>query len=115
MTSSRGLLACFLSRVLFLLCLSFTHTSLSSALPAQLQYEDCYYQSNTSLKFDISTVYAQVLDDASSGGKYLNFTVLGETPKTILKSSAVNGNESNAVASEYELLIGSDHAILNML
>ena len=100
MTSSRGLLACFLSRVFLLLCLSLTHTSLSSALPAQLQYDDCYYQSNTSLKVNISTVYAQVLDDASSGGKYLNFTVLGETPKIILKSSAVNGNESNAVASE---------------
>lgn len=115
MTSSRGLLACFLSRVLLLLFLFLTHTSLSSALPAELQYEDCYYQSNASLKFDISTVYAQVLDDASSGGKYLNFTVLGETPKTILKSSAINGNESNAVASEHTPVIPSDRIPLSLL
>ncbi|TFY57223.1 hypothetical protein EVJ58_g7159 [Rhodofomes roseus] len=100
MTSSRGLLACFLSRVLLLLCLSLIRAPSSYAQPAQLQWQDCYYQSNTSLKFDISTVFAQVLDDANTGGKYLNFTVLGETPKMIMKSSAPSGNPSNAVAKE---------------
>ncbi|KZT71554.1 hypothetical protein DAEQUDRAFT_763781 [Daedalea quercina L-15889] len=99
MASSCSLLACFISRVLLLLCLSLAYTTSSYAHPAQLQYQDCYYQSNTSLKVDISTVYAQVLDDASAGGKYLNFTVLGETPKSIMKSSAVNGSDASAVAT----------------
>ncbi|KAH9938110.1 uncharacterized protein B0H18DRAFT_1080908 [Fomitopsis serialis] len=99
MSSSRGLLACFLSRVLLLLCLCLIRVPSSYAQPAQLQYEDCYYQSNTSLKFDISTVYAQVLDEANSEGKYLNFTVLGETPKSVMKSSNPNGNSSGAVAN----------------
>ncbi|PCH40942.1 hypothetical protein WOLCODRAFT_137091 [Wolfiporia cocos MD-104 SS10] len=67
---------------------------LTAAQPAQLQYADCFWDSNTTLKFDISQVYAQVLDEPS-GGKYINFTVLGSTPQEIVASGAIN-NHSQA-------------------
>ena len=70
----------------------------SLAQPAVLSFDDCFADSSTSQKLNISTVYAQLTEIPH--GAFLNFTILGETPEVILESS----NGSNPVASEwYEL------------
>ncbi|KAJ3529080.1 hypothetical protein NM688_g7903 [Phlebia brevispora] len=71
----------FLSLLLLLACL----TSIA-AQPAVLQYSDCFTGSNTSEKLTISTLYGQLLP--ISHGALLNFTLLGQTPQTILESSS---------------------------
>ncbi|KAI0722396.1 hypothetical protein C8T65DRAFT_564781 [Cerioporus squamosus] len=74
-------------RVLFLLfsllVSSFTFTT---AQPATLQYSDCFSSDNTTQKVDVSTVYAQFFPD-SAKGPYINFTVIGTTPQTIVAAS----------------------------
>lgn len=88
-----------LPRILLVFSLSLSHLSITSfAQPAQLQYEDCFTSSNTSLKFDISHVFAQVLEQ-SSGGRYMNLTVLGVTPE-VIPASAEDGNTTHSYASE---------------
>ncbi|KAF7789345.1 hypothetical protein EIP86_000289 [Pleurotus ostreatoroseus] len=56
------------------------------AQPASLQFNDCFTDSNTTQKLNLSTVYAQVLP--TSHGTFLNFTIFGEAPQTILESSS---------------------------
>ncbi|OCH94267.1 hypothetical protein OBBRIDRAFT_723169 [Obba rivulosa] len=82
-----------------LLVLSFSLCRLIPALaqPAVLQYSDCFSGSNDSVKLNISTVYAQLLQD-EFGGPRLNFTVLGETPQVIVESSSEE-NPENVVAT----------------
>lgn len=87
-----------LPRILLVFSLSLSHLSITSfAQPAQLQYEDCFTSSNTSLKFDISHVFAQVLEQ-SSGGRYMNLTVLGVTPE-VIPASAEDGNTTHSYAT----------------
>ncbi|KAF8076772.1 hypothetical protein FPV67DRAFT_1472632 [Lyophyllum atratum] len=51
--------------------------------PAIVQFTDCFDDdSNPALKLDISTVYAQVLDNDELG-RHLNLTVLGTSPQEI--------------------------------
>lgn len=52
------------------------------ANPATLTFKDCF-SGNVSQKFNISTVYAQILDTTQMG-VYLNLTVLGVSPQQIL-------------------------------
>lgn len=52
--------------------------------PATVPFQDCFDPgSNISQKFNVSTIYAQVLQD-EVWGHYLNLTVLGESPEDIL-------------------------------
>ncbi|KAI0938161.1 hypothetical protein AcV7_003434 [Taiwanofungus camphoratus] len=89
-----------LPRVLLVLSLSLSHLRYTSAQPANLQYQDCFSGSNTSLKLNVSDVYAQVVNGASER-KYMNFTVLGQTPKDIMASSSEEdpSNSTAAVAT----------------
>ncbi|CCL98242.1 uncharacterized protein FIBRA_00236 [Fibroporia radiculosa] len=86
-----------LHHLLPFLCLSLLHlTYPTHAQPAQLQYQDCFSGSNTSYKFNISNVYAQVLQ-RDTGDKYINFTILGETPQEILAAAeSTNSSEEYA-------------------
>ena len=66
--------------------------SLSSVVaePATLPFTDCF-SGNTSHKVQISTVYGQTL-----GNRYLNLTVIGNSPIQIVSAS---NNTSEPVAS----------------
>ncbi|TFK94240.1 hypothetical protein K466DRAFT_476955 [Polyporus arcularius HHB13444] len=74
-------------RVFLLLCsLLVSHFTTTTAQPATLQYSDCFTSENTTQKVDVSTVYAQFFPD-SAKGPYINFTVIGTTPQTIVAAS----------------------------
>lgn len=64
--------------------------------PAVVQYTDCFTDKLTDRKLNISTVYAQVIQEPGTRAR-LNFTLLGTTPQQILKSS---GDGANPVASK---------------
>ncbi|KAF8897887.1 hypothetical protein BD779DRAFT_1608372 [Infundibulicybe gibba] len=51
--------------------------------PATVPFTDCFSNANVTQKFNISTVYAQVLQDVDLG-TYLNLTVVGESPQEII-------------------------------
>jgi hypothetical protein len=54
------------------------------AEPASIPFQDCFNSSaNLTLKFNVSTVYAQVFQDADLGS-YLNLTVFGTSPREIM-------------------------------
>jgi len=54
--------------------------------PATIPFQDCFDEPESiGQKFDINTVYAQVLHN-DKWGKYLNLTVVGNSPKEILGS-----------------------------
>lgn len=83
-------------RVFLLLCsLLVSHFTTTTAQPATLQYSDCFTSENTTQKVDVSTVYAQFFPD-SAKGPYINFTVIGTTPQTIVAAS----DGEHPVASE---------------
>ncbi|EMD40517.1 hypothetical protein CERSUDRAFT_80183 [Gelatoporia subvermispora B] len=84
--------------MLLVLCLSLSQLTPTFAQPATLQYSDCFSDTNTSVKLNISNVYAQLLPN-ESGGPRLNFTVLGETPATIVESSPADNDPENVVAT----------------
>lgn len=65
------------------------------AQPAPLQFQDCFTGSSTDQKLNITNIYAQFFPD-TDGQAYLNLTLLGTTPQTIVEAS----NGSDAVASE---------------
>ncbi|KZT05573.1 uncharacterized protein LAESUDRAFT_813388 [Laetiporus sulphureus 93-53] len=91
--------------VLLTLCLSLSNLRCTYAQPAQLQYEDCFSSDNTSVKLNISTVYAQVLDDDSGGGKFMNLTVLGETPEMIpAQANTSTGDVATTLFTTTEML-----------
>ena len=51
---------------------------------ASIPFQDCFSSSaSVAQKFNVSTVYAQVLQDADLGS-YLNLTVFGTSPQPIL-------------------------------
>ena len=81
-----------LPRLLLVITLTLPYLPHAFAQPAIVQFQDCFSSSNTSIRLDVSTVYAQVLS-YSSGGSYLNFTVIGSSPQEIVEST-------NDVASE---------------
>ena len=65
---------------LSLLCL----LDVTLADPASIPFQDCFNQPDIlDQKFNVSTVYAQVLQNADLGN-YLNLTVFGTSPKPIL-------------------------------
>lgn len=65
---------------LSLLCL----LDVALADPASIQFQDCFNQPDSlDQKFNVSTVYAQVLQNADLGS-YLNLTVFGTSPQRIL-------------------------------
>lgn len=65
---------------LSLLCL----LDVTLADPASTPFQDCFNESdNFGQKFNVSTVYAQVLQNADMGN-YLNLTVFGTSPLPIL-------------------------------
>lgn len=52
--------------------------------PASLPFQDCFNEPGSlGQKFNVNTVYAQVLQNADLGD-YLNLTVLGTSPQDIL-------------------------------
>lgn len=52
--------------------------------PATVPFTDCFdNEANQTQKLNISTVYAQVLEN-NDLGKYLNLTMLGQSPQQIL-------------------------------
>ena len=60
--------------------------------PATIPFQDCFDPSESiSQKFNVSTVYAQVLHN-DEWGKYLNLTVVGTSPQEIL--GLANGSSS---------------------
>jgi hypothetical protein len=64
---------------LSLLCL----LDIALADPAPIQFQDCFNQPDSlGNKFNVSTVYAQVLQNADLGN-YLNLTVFGTSPQQI--------------------------------
>ena len=79
----------------------------SWAQPAVLTFDDCFADSSTDQKLNISTVYAQLTEVPH--GAFLNFTILGQTPEVILESS----NGSNPVASEWS--VPPDDEVLTVL
>jgi hypothetical protein len=80
-TSFRPLFAAFLSSCLF---------SFILAQPATLHPEDCFTGNDTQ-KFNISTVYAQILDN-NSLGTYLNLTLFGQSNLEILGTANGSNN-----------------------
>ena len=65
---------------LSLLCL----LDVALADPASIPFQDCFNQPDSlGQKFNVSTVYAQVLQNEDLGN-YLNLTVFGTSPKPIL-------------------------------
>ena len=87
--SGMGSPPCPLSFILLFLSFFLSHVL---AEPVNVSYSDCFdANANASLKFDISTIYAQALHDDSLGN-YLNLTVLGNTPASILESSNSSGS-----------------------
>ena len=63
-----------------LLCL----LDIALADPASIPFQDCFNQPDAlGVKFNVSTVYAQVLQNADLGN-YLNLTVFGTSPQPIL-------------------------------
>lgn len=59
-------------------------TSLVRADPAVVPFEDCFDEpDNVQNKLNVSTVYAQVLEDADEI-HYLNLTVIGTSPSEIV-------------------------------
>ncbi|TRM67820.1 hypothetical protein BD626DRAFT_545135 [Schizophyllum amplum] len=72
--------------------------------PVNVSYSDCFNPSaNESLKFDISTVYAQALHDDNLG-PYLNLTILGNSPARILESSNTSGSLAATLFTTTEIL-----------
>lgn len=69
--------------------------------PAVVQYEDCFTGPATAQKLNVSTVYAQVIQEPS-GHARLDFTLFGTTPQRILKSS---GDPTNDVASKFAISV----------
>ena len=69
------------SSLLSLLVLLIPYTL---ADPATIPFQDCFDEpKNIGQKFDVNTVYAQVLHN-DEWGKYLNLTVVGTSPREIL-------------------------------
>ena len=63
-----------------LLCLM----GVALAGPVSIPFQDCFnHSASTSQKFNVSTVYAQLLQDADLGD-YLNLTVIGTSPQQIM-------------------------------
>jgi hypothetical protein len=52
------------------------------ALPASLQFQDCF-SGNVAMKLNISTVYAQILNSPQMG-TYMNLTVFGNSSEDIM-------------------------------
>ncbi|OJT05400.1 hypothetical protein TRAPUB_3841 [Trametes pubescens] len=78
---------CALPHLLFILALSLSLFTSTTAQPATLQFSDCFSSSNTSQKLDVSTVYAQFFPAGPSSGAYINFTVIGTSPLQIMAAS----------------------------
>ncbi|KAL1734429.1 hypothetical protein EV714DRAFT_245374 [Schizophyllum commune] len=92
---------CPLSFILLFLSFFLSHVL---AEPVNVSYSDCFdTNANASLKFDISTIYAQALHDDSLGN-YLNLTVLGNTPARILESSNSSGSLAATLFTTTEIL-----------
>ena len=91
-----------------LLSLVFALVGISetAAQPAVLRYQDCFSGSNTTQKLNISTVYGQLLEE--SHATYLNLTLIGSTPGTILEAS----NSSDPVASKSILYVEQLYGVL---
>jgi len=69
------------SSLLFLIALFIPCTL---ADPATIPFQDCFDEPESiSQKFDVNTVYAQVLHN-DEWGRYLNLTVVGTSPQEIL-------------------------------
>lgn len=67
-----------------ILTLLFQHAAPVTADPATVPFTDCLdSEASQAQKLNISTVYAQVLQN-NDLGTYLNLTVLGQSPQTIL-------------------------------
>jgi hypothetical protein len=61
--------------------------------PATILFQDCFDEPESiGQKFDVNTVYAQVLHN-DEWGKYLNLTVVGTSPQEILGRT----NESSSL------------------
>lgn len=69
----------------FLVALPVGHAS-----PTQPTFTDCF-SGNNSLKLSVSTVYAQIADNAALG-HHLNLTVIGQSPQEII--GLVNGSHA---------------------
>ena len=76
-------LKCLLATVGSFFILAFSSVA---AEPATLPFTDCF-TGNASSKMQVSTVYGQTLSD-----RYLNFTIIGDTPVGIVSAS----NNTNA-------------------
>lgn len=77
------------SSLLYLLVLLIPCTL---ADPATIPFQDCFDEpESVGQKFDVNTVYAQVLHN-DEWGKYLNLTVVGTSPQEIL--GLANGSSS---------------------
>ena len=50
--------------------------------PATVPFTDCFDSDNTTQRVNVSTVYAQVLQN-NEWGNYLNLTLLGDAPQSI--------------------------------
>jgi hypothetical protein len=60
--------------------------------PATVPFTDCFdSDENLVQKLNVSTVYAQVLENRDLG-VYLNLTVLGDTPQQILGTTNASGS-----------------------
>ncbi|OBZ70432.1 hypothetical protein A0H81_09679 [Grifola frondosa] len=95
MACSNGLKPCSaLLRLLLILGLSLSLLTYTVAQPATVQFEDCFSGDNSSVKLEVSNVYAQFFGNGPNG-PYINFTVLGQTPLAIEPSS----NGDNPVAT----------------
>ncbi|KDR84119.1 hypothetical protein GALMADRAFT_86988 [Galerina marginata CBS 339.88] len=56
----------------------------ATADPASIPFQDCFDESDSvNQKFNVSTIYAQVLQNAEFG-RYLNLTVVGTSPQDIV-------------------------------
>lgn len=73
-----------LPRILLLFVLCLLRLPRTLAQPAAIKFTDCF-TGNTSIKLDVSTVYAQVL--LVNEQRKLNFTVIGTTPQEIIEAS----------------------------
>jgi hypothetical protein len=71
-------------RIAFVVSLCFTRSVLSLQ-PATLPFHDCF-SGNVTQKLNISTIYAQVVDDGNVDS-HLNLTVFGTTNLPIMGSS----------------------------
>ncbi|EPQ58976.1 hypothetical protein GLOTRDRAFT_135976 [Gloeophyllum trabeum ATCC 11539] len=73
----------------------------SYAQPATVPFHDCF-SGNHDVKLNVSTVYAQLLQNDSLG-KYLNVTVLGESPQNI-SGRADGSNNLATLFTDTEML-----------